>query len=238
MYNFEGKKVVITGGTRGIGLATALRLKKEGATVLITGTKPNFTLLDDIDYYQVNFLVSQEIESFIGFLKKHTPDILINNAGINKINKFCDISFQDYMEIQQINTTVPFQLCQAVIPAMKKRGWGRIVNITSIWSEISKICRASYSTSKFALNCMTVALAAEVASEGILVNNIAPGFIETDMTKEILGKEGMENMAQQIPIKRLGKAEEIAALTTWLVSTENTYISGQNLIIDGGFTRV
>jgi 3-oxoacyl-[acyl-carrier protein] reductase len=121
---------------------------------------------------------------------------------------------------------------------MKKNSWGRIVNITSIWGEITKEYRAAYSSSKFGLDGMTVALAAEVASMGILANSVAPGFIDTDLTRKILGEKGIQEIQSTIPIKRLGKPSEVAAFVSWLVSDENTYISGQNIMIDGGFSRV
>lgn len=232
------KKAVVTGGTRGIGLAIAKKLKQNDIEVLVTGTKFNHSINEDFIYRAVDFTSLTAIQEFSSFLKSFSPDILINNAGINKIDGFNDIKPEDFLQIQQVNTTAPFYLCQAVLPNMKKNRWGRIINITSIWSKISKIGRASYSASKFGLDGMVAALAAEVAEYGILVNCVSPGFVETDLTKEILGLQGMTDIAQQIPMKRLAKPEEIASFVSWLVSGENTYISGQNLVIDGGFTRV
>ena len=121
---------------------------------------------------------------------------------------------------------------------MEKEKWGRIVNITSIFVIISKEYRASYSSSKFGLDGMTVALAAEVSEKGILANSVAPGFIDTDLTRDVWGEEGVSNLEEKIPIKRLGQVTEIASFVSWLVSNENTYITGQNLMIDGGFSRV
>ena len=232
------KKAVVTGGTRGIGLAIAKRLKQNNIEVLVTGTKNYSTLNEDFLYKAVDFSSLAAIQEFSNFLQSFAPDILINNAGINKIDGFNDIKPEDFLKIQQVHTTAPFYLCQAVLAGMKKKRWGRIINITSVWSKISKTGRASYSASKFGLDGMIAALAAEVAEYGVLVNCVAPGFIETDLTKEILGPQGIVDIAQQIPMKRLGKPEEIASFVAWLVSEENTYISGQNLAIDGGFTRV
>ena len=121
---------------------------------------------------------------------------------------------------------------------MRQKSWGRIVNMSSILGKISKAGRGAYSASKFALDGMTAALAAEVACYGILSNCVAPGFIETDLTRQILGQEQMDVLAQQIPMKRLGQPEEIARFVLWLASAENTYLSGQNIAVDGGFTRV
>lgn len=238
MKNYNKKRAVVTGGTRGIGLAIAEKLKKNNIDVLVTGTKSTQVKERGFQYHAIDFSSLDAIDHFSEFLSSFAPDILINNAGINKIDEFSKVTTEDFIKIQQINTVAPFHLCQAVLTTMKKKGWGRIINITSIWSTISKAGRASYSASKFALDGMVAALAAEVAEYGILVNSVAPGFIETELTRETLGEEGMIDIAKQIPIKRLGKPEEIANFVAWLVSEENTYISGQNLIIDGGFTRV
>ena len=121
---------------------------------------------------------------------------------------------------------------------MEKIKWGRIVNLTSVFGNISKEYRAAYSSSKFGLDGMTVALAAEVSEKGILANSVGPGIIDTDMTRDVLGDSGIAKLKGQIPMKRLGQASEIASLVSWLVSNENTYMTGQNLMIDGGFTRV
>jgi 3-oxoacyl-[acyl-carrier protein] reductase len=121
---------------------------------------------------------------------------------------------------------------------MKINKWGRIVNISSIWGSISKEYRSAYSSSKFGLDGMTASLAAEVSSMGILANSVSPGFIDTDLTRQILGEKGIDEIQANIPIKRLGKPHEIASFVSWLVSNENSYISGQNIMIDGGFTRV
>ena len=120
---------------------------------------------------------------------------------------------------------------------MKERKWGRIINITSIWSQKSKEHRASYSASKFGLDGITAALSAELSEYGILSNSVSPGFIDTDMTRKILGESGMKDIEKQIPIKRLGNTREIAELVYWLTSESNSYISGQNVFIDGGFIR-
>jgi len=229
---------VVTGATRGIGYAIAERLLQDGVDVIVTGKSIDSGYPDGAVYYPVDFLDDSSIKAFIDYLKQKSVDILINNAGINKVSEFQDIEIEDFDSIQKVNLKTPFLLCQAVIPYMKKNNWGRIVNISSIWGSISKEYRASYSSSKFGLDGMTIALAAEVASMGILANSVGPGFIDTDLTRKILGKKGIIEVQSNIPIKRLGEPHEIAALVSWLVSNENTYISGQNIMIDGGFSRV
>jgi len=229
---------VVTGATRGIGRAIAERLLKDGVEVIVTGTSKDADHPIGSNYYQVDFLNDSSMKAFVKYLKQKPIDILINNAGINKIDEFESIEINEFDSIQKVNLNAPFLLCQAVIPYMKKNNWGRIVNITSVWGEVSKEYRAAYSSSKFGLDGMTVALAAEVSSMGILANSVGPGFIDTDLTREILGEKGVKEIQSTIPIKRLGRPSEVASFVSWLVSEENTYISGQNIMIDGGFSRV
>ena len=231
-------RAVVTGATRGIGYAIAERLLKDGLEVIVTGTKKNGQHPAGSSYYQVDFLDEDSTNKFINFLKKQQINILVNNAGINKISEFSSIDIDDFDRILRINLRAPFQICQAVIPYMEKIKWGRIVNLTSVFGNISKEYRAAYSSSKFGLDGMTVALAAEVSEKGILANSVGPGVIDTDMTREVLGDSGINKLKGQIPMKRLGQVSEIASLVSWLVSNENTYMTGQNLMIDGGFTRV
>ena len=231
-------RAVVTGATRGIGYAIAERLLKDGLEVIVTGTKKNGKYPAGSSYYQVDFLDEDSTNKFINFLKKQQINILVNNAGINKISEFSSIDINDFDRILRINLRAPFQICQAVIPYMEKIKWGRIVNLTSVFGNISKEYRAAYSSSKFGLDGMTVALAAEVSEKGILANSVGPGIIDTDMTRDVLGDSGIAKLKGQIPMKRLGQASEIASLVSWLVSNENTYMTGQNLMIDGGFTRV
>jgi NAD(P)-dependent dehydrogenase (short-subunit alcohol dehydrogenase family) len=231
-------RAVVTGATRGIGYAIAERLLKDGLEVIVTGTKKNGKHPAGSSYYQVDFLDEDSTNKFINFLKKQQINILVNNAGINKISEFSSIDIDDFDRILRINLRAPFQICQAVIPYMEKIKWGRIVNLTSVFGNISKEYRAAYSSSKFGLDGMTVALAAEVSEKGILANSVGPGIIDTDMTRDVLGDGGIAKLKGQIPMKRLGQVSEIASLVSWLVSNENTYMTGQNLMIDGGFTRV
>jgi NAD(P)-dependent dehydrogenase (short-subunit alcohol dehydrogenase family) len=231
-------RAVVTGATRGIGYAIAERLLKDGLEVIVTGTKKNGKYPAGSSYYQVDFLDEDSTNKFINFLKKQQINILVNNAGINKISEFSSIDINDFDRILRINLRAPFQICQAVIPYMEKIKWGRIVNLTSVFGNISKEYRAAYSSSKFGLDGMTVALAAEVSEKGILANSVGPGIIDTDMTRDVLGDSGINKLKGQIPMKRLGQVSEIASLVSWLVSNENTYMTGQNLMIDGGFTRV
>ncbi len=234
----SGRTALVTGGTRGIGRAIAERLSTDGARVTVTGTKPDGHAPEGCGYLGCDFLDAEATADFAGKVADLGFDILVNNAGINKIAPFAEIAPADFAAIQQVNVTAPMMLCRAVIPGMRAKGGGRIVNICSIWGVISKAQRASYSTSKFAIDGMTKALSAEVAGDGILANCVAPGFIDTELTRTVLGEKGMAELAAQVPVKRVGQPEEIAALVAWLAGPENTYISGQSIVIDGGFTNV
>lgn len=232
------KMALVTGATRGIGFAIASRLIADGANVVGTGRKPDGTVPDGCSYKAIDFADSAASKVFAEDVGTMGIDILINNAGINKIGPFAEIDPDDFELIQRVNVTTPFLLCRAVVPAMLEKGWGRIINISSIWGAIAKEHRGSYATSKFAIDGMTAALAAEVASGGILANCVAPGFIDTELTRNTLGEAAMAELATQVPAQRLGQPEEIANFVSWLAGPENTYISGQNLVIDGGFSRV
>jgi 3-oxoacyl-[acyl-carrier protein] reductase len=232
------KTVCVTGASRGIGRSIAQAFKVKGAKVV--GTCTNVTGADySCDEWLIaDFAYSDQIESCAKSLTGLDIDILINCAGINKIAPFADIDPLDFLKIQQVNLFAPLRLCQAVLPKMLLNQWGRIVNISSVWGKVSKEFRASYSASKFALDGMTLALAAEHGANGILSNCVSPGFIDTELTRTVLGESGIRQITQGVPIRRLGQSNEIASLVVWLASEENTYLNGQNISVDGGFSRV
>ena len=135
-----------------------------------------------------------------------------------------------------MNVTTPFLLCRALVDGMRKKGYGRILNVTSVFGVVSKAGRAAYSASKFGLFGLTRALALELAKDNVLVNCLAPGFVDTELTRGILGEKGIQEMAAKVPMGRLAQPEEIAQYACFLVGEENTFMTGQNIIVDGGFT--
>ena len=236
---FSDKKVFVTGATRGIGRAVAEAFRAEGAWVIGTGTGAAAAGVHTPcnEYVRADFSDLAQVHACADVVRRTEPDILVNNAGINKIAPFADIAPDEFRNIQQVNVFAPFLLCQAAIPGMKRKGWGRIVNLSSIWGKISKEQRASYSASKFAVDGMTVSLAIEHAADGILANCVAPGFTDTELTRRVLGEAGINQLVQTVPMRRMGRVEEVARFVVWLGGPENTYITGQNIAIDGGFTR-
>ena len=235
--SLKGRLAVVTGGTRGIGHAIVDRLVADGAEVVATGRAATGDV-PGACYEGVDLEIPAQVEAFSRKLADLKPDILINNAGFNKNLPFAEIPPDLFERIQQVNVTAPFRFSQVVLAGMRARKWGRIIGISSIFGMISKEHRASYSTSKFALDGMMTALAAEVAVDNILVNCVAPGFTETDMTQAALRPAGIAELVARVPMRRMAQPHEIAALTAWLAGPENTYISGQIIAIDGGFTRV
>lgn len=241
---FENQTVVVTGATRGIGKAIAAQLLREGATVLGTGTRDSRKRsssvedLQGVQWFDVDFSSLEETTSFCSDLSKWgLIDACVNNAGINRIKPLGEIDVEDYDAVNAVNQRAPLLICQAVANGMQRNG-GRILNIASIWSEVSKAHRSLYSASKTALLGMTRALAAELGERGILVNSLSPGFVCTDLTKASLSEDEMTFLSKQVPLRRLAEPEEISDVACFLVSRQNRYISGQNIIADGGFTII
>lgn len=230
--DFTGKKVLITGASRGIGRQIADDMKLLGAELILTATK------EELNYHCVDFLSGESTNKFIDFLSKEKIDICINNAGINKISSICDTDIRDWDDILQVNLSAPFKILKTVATGMKRRKYGRIINISSIWGTISKEQRASYSSSKFGLRGLTMASAAELAKYNVLINAVSPGFTLTDLTKSILTETEMREICSQIPIERMAEPSEISKVVLFLASDLNTYISGQNIVVDGGFVNV
>ena len=232
-----GRLAVVTGATRGIGRAIALRLRAQGARVIATGRAAKGEAPEDCEYRSVDLAAEAQTRAFAEALAAERPDILVNNAGINRLAPFAETSAEDLSALHRVNVLAPLLLCRAVLPAMRERRWGRIVNIASIWSLRSLAGRAAYSASKFGLDGLTAALAAEVAADNVLANCVSPGFVDTELLRRMLSAAQIAELVAQVPMRRLARPEEVAAFVAWLAGPDNTYISGQNLPIDGGYTR-
>lgn len=236
MSNSSKKKVFVTGCTRGIGKSISKHFQEVGVTVIGTGTSPNAP--EWVDRYEsFDFSEISSLKECSDFVSEVKPDILINNAGINKNKPFLEITVDLFSKIQRVNLLAPMMLSQAALPAMLQANWGRIVNISSIWGIISKEHRASYSASKFALDGLTIAISAEFAKFGILANCVSPGFTDTELTSSMLQPLELTKILEGVPMGRLAKPIEIARLVGWLASEENSFVTGQSIVIDGGFTR-
>ena len=235
--NLKGRFAVVTGATRGIGHAIAGRLAAAGARVLGTGRAARGSVPAACEYRSVDLADEGAAGAFAEELRAARPDILINNAGMNRLAPFADTAPDTFLLLHRLNLFAPMLLCRAVVPAMRAARWGRIVNVASVWSMRSLTGRAAYSASKFGLDGMTAALAAEVAVDNVLANCVSPGFIGTAMLRTALGEAGIEAMVAQVPAGRLGTPDEVAAFVAWLAGPENTFISGQNIAIDGGYSR-
>jgi 3-oxoacyl-[acyl-carrier protein] reductase len=237
----KSKTYIVTGASRGIGKEIVINLLNAGANVIGTSTKQTSDELkhENLQMEYANFINVDEVDAFcerMSSIKK--IDGLINNAGINIIKPLDQISHKDYADVIALNLTAPFMISQAIANKMKEQGGGRIVNIASIWSRISKPKRTIYTTSKTGLVGLTRAMAVELAPYGIYVNCVSPGFTLTDLTQQSLSTEEIDDLSQKIPLGRMADPAEIAQFVCYMCSEQNTYITGQNIVIDGGFTIV
>jgi 3-oxoacyl-[acyl-carrier protein] reductase len=226
------KRVLVTGASDGIGKSIAEYYFDNDYYVIGVG-KRNISSIKSHEYISCDLSSETDLENLMETVKD--IDVLINNAGINPISNFCSIKYEEFIQVQKVNLYAPFRLCQRYVPRMIEQKWGRIVNICSVWSKKSKVGRASYSTSKFGLNGMSIALSHEVVKDNVLVNCISPGFVDTQLTRINMGNN-IDSILNQVPINRLCQTEEIAKTVFWLGSDQNTFIAGQNIMVDGGFT--
>ena len=232
------RRALVTGGNRGLGAAICEQLHAMGYQVLRTSRSKQWATSSKFESFEVDFLDDAATLEFATSIAEREIDVLVNNAGINRIAPYATLKRSDFREIVEVNLMAPMALSQAVLPHMRANAWGRIVNIASVFGEVSRDQRAAYSASKFGLIGLTKALAAEVAQDGVLVNCVSPGPLETELTTEVLGEAGKASISKEIPIGRLGTPAEVATLVGFLASDNNSYISGQSIIIDGGFTSV
>jgi 3-oxoacyl-[acyl-carrier protein] reductase len=214
---------LVTGASRGIGAAIAKRMCAANINVLTPSRR------------QLDLSSNESIDAFLSRLDVPI-DILINNAGINIIAHVIEVSDQNIKNTLQVNLVAPLRLIRGIIPQMMQNRFGRIVNISSIWGMVSKPGRVTYSVSKTGLNGLTRTLALELAPYNILVNAVAPGYTNTELTKMNNTDDQIEEIKKLIPLGRLAEPEEIAEVVYFLCSEANRYITGQVILADGGFS--
>lgn len=249
MFSLKSYTALITGATGGIGGSIAHTLSKQGARVALSGTRESVLkeLADQLQQiYQNDPIILPCSLSNIEDLEKLFPkaeetlgkiDILVNNAGITRDGLAMRMKDEDWQSVIDVNLTASFRLCRAAIKSMMKRRYGRIINISSVVGSMGNPGQANYCASKAGLVGMSKAIAHEVASRGITVNSISPGFIASAMT-EILTDTIKDKISSSIPMGRMGMPEEIAAAVAFLASAEAAYVTGQNLHINGGMEMV
>ncbi len=244
MFSLEGKVVLVTGASRGIGKAIASQLKALGATVIGTATSQNGA--DNISAYLgannglvLNVTDNDSIKALFAVIKETHGgvDILVNNAGITRDNLMMRMKDEEWDDIINTNLSSVYRISKAVLRPMMKARHGRIINIGSVVGTMGNAGQVNYATAKAGLLGFTKSLAREVASRGITVNTVSPGFIDTDMT-QTLTDEQKEGIFAQVPANRLGKPEEIASAVAFLASDAAAYITGETLHVNGGMYMV
>ena len=240
MFDFSGKKILITGASGGIGRDLSKSFLENGADVIITGTNSKkLTLLNkDLNskckIIECNFSSDDDTNHLIEWLNEFGGvDILINNAGKTEDSLFMRMTDKQWEDVMLINLTSVMRLTRGVIRGMIKKRWGRIINISSIVALTGNSGQSNYSASKAGVAAFSKSIAAEVASRGITVNCIAPGFIKTPMTDKLTDDQ-QDKILKKIPVSRLGLPSDIASACIYLSSDEASFVTGSTLHVNGG----
>jgi 3-oxoacyl-[acyl-carrier protein] reductase len=245
MFDLTGKTALVTGASGGIGAEIARALHAAGATVGLSGTRvePLEALAADLGgrahVLPCNLSVAEEVEALVKRAAEAmgSVDILVNNAGITRDGLVMRMSDEDWASVLDVNLTSTFRLCRAAIRGMMKARWGRIVNVGSVVGTTGNGGQVNYAASKAGLLGLSKSLAAEVASRGITVNVVSPGFIATAMTDK-LNEAQKTAILGAVPAGRMGEAAEIAAAVLYLASQEAAYVTGATLHVNGGMDMV
>ena len=246
-FSLENKVALITGGTSGLGKMMALALAKAGAFVWIASSRDNAdeTLkeLNDLGsegrFIQVDVTSSEALENIVTLILEESNqiDILVNAAGINLRTSAEDLTLDEWQKTIDINLTAPFHLSQLVADSMKKNKWGRIINIASLQSLRAFDNSIPYGASKGGIMQLTRALAQAYSKDGVLVNAIAPGFFRTNLTESLFQDPGkLKTLADKTMMGRNGEEKDIFGISVFLCSNANSYVTGQTIFLDGGFS--
>ncbi len=214
----------VTGGSKGIGKAIAEKFMEDGYEVFApTRSKLDLCSIDSV-------------KSFIAENTSRTFDVIVNNAGINDINDIDQITDDEIERMMQVNLISPLMILRGFASGMISAGYGRIVNIGSVWGIVSKRGRTVYSATKHGIHGITKTLAVELAEHNILVNTVCPGFTLTELTRKNNSPDQIAEISLDIPARRMAQPSEIAEAVCWLAGENNTYITGQLIAVDGGYT--
>jgi 3-oxoacyl-[acyl-carrier protein] reductase len=244
MFDLSGRTALVTGASGGIGDAIARQLHAQGAAVVLAGRRRDtLAALAEALGERARVAVAelaepQAADQLIAAADADGGlDVLINNAGLTRDNLALRMKDEDWQAVLDVNLSAGFRLIRAALRGMMRRRWGRIVNVTSIVALTGNPGQANYAAAKAGMIGMTKSLAAEVASRGITVNCVAPGFIQTPMT-DALSEEQRARLLERVPVGRLGSGADVAAAVGYLVSAEAAYVTGQTLHVNGGMVMI
>jgi 3-oxoacyl-[acyl-carrier protein] reductase len=245
MYEFKGQTVIITGGTRGIGKSIAESFLKEGARVIVTYTsnetaaaqfkQDNSQYAENIDLQKLDVASYEDVEKFFKYMDAKYGDfeVLVNNAGIRKDSVLAMMKKSDWHDVMNVNLAGIFYMCKFAVKSLMRKRYGRIINISSVMERYGFEGQANYAASKAGLSALTKSLSKEIATRGITVNCVSPGFIATELIQDIPDKLREAYLAR-VPLKRFGSTEEVAACVLFLASKEASYVTGSTLEVSGG----
>ena len=245
MFDLAGKKALVTGASGGIGEAIARALHRQGAEVGISGTRRDALekiageLADRVHVLTCNLASQEEVEQLVPRAEETLGqiDILVNNAGVTRDNIFVRLSDEDWNHVMAVDLTAAFRLMRAAGRGMMRRRYGRIIGITSVVGTTGNAGQGNYAAAKAGMTGMSKALAQELAPRNVTVNCVAPGFIDTAMTRALTQKQ-RETFLAKIPAGRLGTPEDVAAAVLFLASMEAGYVTGHTLHVNGGMAMI